>query len=45
MQCFLELKYFVDQKTPNAILDAIFESYLNYSSLVWAQNFNSIKIL
>ena len=42
---FFKLRYFVDQKTLKAILYAIFESHLNYSSLVWAQNFNSIKIL
>ena len=37
-------KHYIDQKTLKAIDDhAIFKSHLCYSSLVWAQNFNSTK--
>ena len=39
------VRHFVDQKTLKAIYYAIFESHLYYSSLVWAQNFNSTKRL
>ena len=39
------MRYFVDKKTLKAIYHAIFESHLYYSSLVWAQNFNSKKRL
>ena len=38
-----KIRHFVDQKTLKAIYHAIFESHLHYSSLVWAQNFNSTK--
>ena len=40
-----KIRHFVDQKTLKAIYDAIFESHLCSSSLVWAQNFNSTKRL
>ena len=40
-----KMRYFVDKKTLKAIYHAIFESHLYYSSLVWAQNFNSKKRL
>ena len=40
-----KIRHFVDQKTLKAIYHAIFESHLYYSSLVWAQNFNSTKRL
>ena len=40
-----KIRHFVDQKTLKAIYYAIFESHLHYSSLFWAQNFNSTKRL
>ena len=40
-----KVRHFVDQKTLKAISHAIFKSHLYYYSLVWAQNFNSTKIL
>ena len=36
-----KIRHFADQKTLKAMYHAIFESHLYYSSLVWAQNFNS----
>ena len=39
------LRYFIDRKTLKSVYHAIFESHLCYSSLVWAQNLNSIKRL
>ena len=40
-----KLRHFIDRKTLKSIYHAIFEPHLYYSSLVWAQNSNSIKIL
>ena len=40
-----KIRHFVEQKTLKAIYHAMFESHLYYSSLVWAQNFNSTKRL
>ena len=37
-----KIRHFVDQKTLKAIYHVILESHL-YSSLVWAQNFNSTQ--
>ena len=36
-------RYFGNFNTLNSIYQAIFESHLNYSLPVWAQNANSIK--
>ena len=38
-----KLRYLIDRKPLKLIYHAIFESHLCYSSLVWAQNLNSIK--
>ena len=38
-----KLRQFIDRKTLKPIYHAIFEPHLYYSSLVWAQNSNSIK--
>ena len=40
-----KIRHFVDEKALKVIYHAIFESHLYYSSLVWAQNFNSTKRL
>ena len=40
-----KLRHFIDRKTLKSIYHAIFEPHLYYSSLVWAQNSNSIKRL
>ena len=40
-----EIRDFVDQETFKAIYQAIFESHLHYSSLVWTQNVNSTESL
>ena len=40
-----KIRHFVDQITLKAIYHAVFESCLYYSSLVWAQSFNSTKRL
>ena len=40
-----KIRHYVDFKTLKLIYHAIFESHLYYSSLVWAQNANSIKRL
>ena len=40
-----KIRHFVDQKTLKSIYHAIFKSHLYYSSLVWAQNFNSTERL
>ena len=40
-----KLKHFIDRKTLKSTYHAIFEPHLYYSSLVWAQNSNSIKRL
>ena len=40
-----KIRHFVDQITLKAIYHAVFESHLYYSSLVWAQSFNSTKRL
>ena len=40
-----KIRHFVDQKTLKAIYNAIFESHLYSSSLVWVQNFDSTKRL
>ena len=39
------MRYFIDRKTLKSVYHAIFEPHLCYSSLVWAQNLNSIKTL
>ena len=40
-----KLRHFIDTQTLKSIYHAIFEPHLYYSSLVWAQNSNSIKRL
>ena len=40
-----KLRHFIDRQTLKLIYHAIFEPHLYYSSLVWAQNSNSIKRL
>ena len=40
-----KLRHFINRKTLKSIYHAIFEPHLYYSSLVWAQNSNSIKKL
>ena len=40
-----KLRHFIDRKTLKSIYHAIFQPHLYYSSLVWAQNSNSIKSL
>ena len=40
-----KIKKFVDDKILRSIYFAIFESNLNYCSLVWAQNYNAINRL
>ena len=40
-----EIRKFVDDKILTSIYFAIFESNLNYCSLVWAQNYNAINRL
>ena len=40
-----KLRYFIDRKILKSVNHAMFEPYLCYSSLVWAQNLNSIKRL
>ena len=40
-----KLRHFIDRKTLKTICHVIFEPHLYYSSLVWAQNSNSIKRL
>ena len=40
-----KLRHFIDRQTLKLIYHAIFEPDLYYSSLVWAQNSNSIKRL
>ena len=39
------IRKFADDKMLRSIYFAIFESNLNYSSLVWAQNYNTINCL
>ena len=39
-----KLRHFIDRKTLKLMSHAIFEPDLHYSSLIWAQNSNSIKI-
>ena len=38
-----KIRKFVDDKTLRSIYFAIFESNLNYCSLVWAHNYNVIN--
>ena len=38
-----KIRHFANFNTLKSIYQAIFESHLNYSLLVWAQNTNSIK--
>ena len=38
-----KLRHFIDRKTLKSIYHAILEPHLNYCSLVWVQNSNSIK--
>ena len=40
-----KVRHYVDRKTLKMIYHSIFESHLYYSSLVWAQNSNSVKRL
>ena len=40
-----KLRYFIYRETLKSIYHAIFELHLYYSSLVWAQNSNSVKRL
>ena len=40
-----KLRYFIDRKTFKSVYQEIFKPHLRYSSLVWAQNLNSIKRL
>ena len=40
-----KLRHVLDRKTMRSVYCAIFESYLCYASLVWVQNFNSVKRL
>ena len=38
-----KIRNYVNQKVLKSIYFAIFDSYLNYVNLIWAQNYNSIQ--